>query len=231
MIYYATVVAYNTEMLRGARPAAIADFFDLERFPGRRGMRRSPIANLEFALLADGVAADDVYATLATEAGLTRAFRKLDTIKEVVVWWEAGAQPPQMLADGEVLMSTAYNGRVFNAQVIEQQPIEVLWDGQVLDSATFGIVAGTEHFDAALDLVRFASRPRVQAAISEYISYGPARRSAAQFVSTHRETGIDMRPHLPNSPQNMTGALHNNWQWWSDHADEMNERFSAWLVR
>ena len=56
-------------------------------------------------------------------------------------------------------MSTAYNGRVFNAQVIEQQPIEVLWDGQVLDSATFGIVAGTEHFGAALDLVRFASRP------------------------------------------------------------------------
>ncbi len=36
--------------------------------------------------------------------GVDRAFAKLDTIKDSVVWWEAGAQPPQLLADGEVVM-------------------------------------------------------------------------------------------------------------------------------
>ena len=230
-LYYSTVVAYNTEVLSGERPRVIADFFDLDRFPGRRGMRRSPLVNLEFALLADGVPVAEVYATLATPEGVTRAFRKLDTIKDAIVWWEAGAQPPQMLADREVAMSTAYNGRIFNAQVLENQPLEILWDGQVLDSGLLGIVAGTARLDAALELVRFASRPEVEAAISQYISYGPVRRSAAQFVSTHRETGVDMRPHLPTSPENVEGALHNDWEWWSDHADDMNERFTAWLAR
>ena len=121
-IFYSTVYAYNEKHIKGKKPAAIADFFDLENFPGRRGMRRSPLVNLEFALMADGVPIDSVYATLDTPAGVDRAFRKLGTIKEHIVWWETGAQPPQMLADGEVAMSTAYNGRIFNAQVLETSP-------------------------------------------------------------------------------------------------------------
>ena len=107
LLFYSTVYAYNSELIRGAAPQTIDDFFDLERFPGRRGMRRSPAVNLEFALLADGVPVQEVYAVLDTAEGLDRAFRKLGTIEDRVVWWETGAQPPQMLADGEVLMTTA----------------------------------------------------------------------------------------------------------------------------
>ncbi len=110
LLFYSTVYAYNPAHLPGPKPTTIQDFFDLERFPGRRGMRRSPLVNLEFALMADGVPVEQVYATLDTPAGVDWAFRKLDTIKDRIVWWEAGAQPPQMLADGEVVMSTAYNG-------------------------------------------------------------------------------------------------------------------------
>jgi putative spermidine/putrescine transport system substrate-binding protein len=122
-------VCLNPAHLAGPKPTTVGDFFDLEKFPGRRGMRRSPLVNLEFALMADGVPLDKVYATLATPEGVERAFRKLDTIKDHIVWWEVGAQPPQMLADGEVVMSTAYNGRIFNAQVLEKQPFVIVWDG------------------------------------------------------------------------------------------------------
>ncbi|MYF77080.1 MAG: ABC transporter substrate-binding protein, partial [Acidobacteria bacterium] len=115
--FYSTIYAYHPDRFPDEKPSTIADFFDLERFPGRRGMRRSPLVNLEFALLADGVPPAEVYAVLDTPEGMRRAFRKLDTIRDHVVWWEAGAQPPQMLADAEVVMSTAYNGRIFNAQV------------------------------------------------------------------------------------------------------------------
>ena len=136
--FYSTIFAYNRENFSGGEPATIEDFFDMKKFPGRRGMRRTPQVNLEFALMADGVPLDQVYATLSTEEGVDRAFRKLDTIKEHIVWWTAGAQPPQMLADGEVVMSTAYNGRIFNAQVLENQPFTVVWDGQVLDKGATG---------------------------------------------------------------------------------------------
>ncbi len=232
MLFYSTIYAYSTQYLKGEPPATIEDFFDLEKFPGRRGMRRSPLANLEFALLADGVPLEQVYDVLDTDAGVERAFHKLDSIKDEVVWWEAGAQPPQMLADGEVLMSTAYNGRIFNAQVLEKQPFIIVWDGQVLDlGGPLAIVAGTPRLEAALRFVRFANRPTSIANVAKYISYSPSRRSAVGLVNKHWETGIDMTPHMPTAPENLKRALQSDWRWWSDNRDEMNERFSAWLVR
>ena len=230
-LLYSTVYAYNDALITGEKPATMEDFFDLERFPGRRGMRRVPFVNLEFALIADGVPIDRVYATLDTPAGVDRAFSKLDTIKDRVVWWEAGAQPPQMLADGEVAMSTAYNGRIFNAQVLENQPFVIVWDGQVLDAGQLGIVAGTPNLETALEFVRYATTPESMAGVSRYIAYSPARQSGLALVSTHAETGVDMNPHMPTFPENTERVLRNDWLWWSDHMDEMNERFSAWLAR
>ena len=230
-IVYSTVYAYNTETFPGDKPATIADLFDIESFPGRRGMRRTAQANLEFALMADGVPISDVYATLGTEAGMARAFRKLDTIKNDIVWWETGAQPPQMLADREVVMSTAYNGRIFDAAVMERQPFVIVWDGQVLDTTGWVIVAGTRNLDAARRFLAYSSRPDRQADLSHYISYSPGRLSGAALIGTLLATGMDMRPHVPTSAQNLDRALPINSEWWSDHADEVNVRFSAWLAR
>ncbi len=230
-LFYSTVYAYNPEQIAEAPPTTMADFFDLERFPGRRGMRRVPHANLEFALIADGVPLDQVYATLDTPAGVDRAFRKLDTIKDQVVWWEAGAQPPQMLADGEVVMSTAYNGRIFNAQVLERQPFVIVWDGQLLDVGLLGIVAGTPALEAAMELLRFATTAESMAAVGHYIAYSPTRRSGLPLIGRHAEVGVDMNPHMPLYPANSRRILQNDWEWWSDHADEINERFSVWLAQ
>ena len=230
-LLYSTIYAYNDERTPGEKPTTLEDFFDLERFPGRRGMRRTPLVNLEFALMADGVPIEAVYEVLDTPEGVVRAFRKLDSIKEQVVWWEAGAQPPQMLTDGEVVMTTAYNGRIFNAQVLESQPLVIVWDGQVLDTGQLGIVAGTPNLEAALEFVRFATSSQSMAAVSGHIAYSPARQSGLPLVGTHVETGIDMNPHMPTYPGNTTRVLNNDWLWWSDQMDAMNERFSAWLAQ
>ena len=231
ILYYATIYAYNANNIPGEKPNTMQDFFDLERFPGRRGMRRTPVVNLEFALMGDGVAPDEVYALLDTEAGLERAFAKLDTIKDQVVWWEAGAQPPQMLADGEVVMSTAYNGRIFNAQVLEKQPFVIVWHSQVLDTGYLAIMEDAPNPVAAQRFVAFASRPSSMAGRARYISYSPTRRSAEPLITTHAATGVDMRPHMPKTPENSRHSLQSDWQWWSDNRDDMNERFAAWLAR
>ena len=230
-VYYSGVVAYNREGFPGAKPSKLEDFFDLERFPGRRGMRRSPVVTLEMALMADGVPPEQVFGVLDTEEGVDRAFRKLDEIKDEVVWWEAGAQPPQMLADREVALSTAYNGRIFNAQVVEGQPFEIIWDGQVLDFGQLVMVAGTPNYEAARRFLLFASRVESMAAIGRYISYSPTRRSGLDLIGTHLATGVEMRPHLPGAPENLVRALRNDPLWWADHHEEMTERFSAWLAR
>ena len=231
LIVYSTIYAYRTDRFTGDQPAAMADFFDLDRFPGRRGLRRSPYGNLEFALVADGVPVDEVYAALSAPGGIERAFRKLETIKEQVVWWEAGAQPPQLLADGEVAMTTAYNGRIFDAQVLEEQPFAIVWDGQVLDHSQLAIVAGAPNLDAALRFVAYAALPESMARMSQYISYSPVRRSAQRLVTTHLETGIDMAPHMPATPERLERSVLTDWSWWADYSDEVSERFGAWLAR
>ena len=230
-LFYSTVFAYNDKRIGEVKPATVDDFFNLDKFPGRRGMRRSPQANLEFALMADGVPLEEVYTVLDTEAGVTRAFRMLDTIKDQVVWWEAGAQPPQLLADGEVSMTTAYNGRIFNAQVTEGQSFVIVWDGQILDTAGLGIVQGTRKLESALRFIDFANSTRSMADLARYIAYSPTRHSAVPLISTHAETGVDMTPHMPTAPKSAVRALRNDWEWWSDNGEEMNERFSTWLAR
>ncbi len=230
-LYYSTVYAYNDANISGMKPSTIADFFDLEAFPGRRGMRKSPQANLEFALMADGVSRDEVYATMDTPEGLDRAYAKLETIKEEVVWWETGAQPAQMLADGEVIMSTAWNGRIFNAQVLENQPFVIVWDSQLLDVGQVGIVKGTPRLEAALEYVKYATSAEAMSRVSRRISYSPARKSGLALVTTHVQAGVEMAPHLPSTPENMATALRYDAIWWADNQDEMNERFSAWLAR
>ena len=108
-------LAYDGAKLANG-PKTIADLFDTKKFPGKRGLWKNPATNLEFALMADGVAPADVYKLLSTKEGVNRAFKKLDTIKKDIVWWEAGAQAPQLLASGEVTMTTAWNGRIFRRQ-------------------------------------------------------------------------------------------------------------------
>ena len=228
---FADVYAYNRELFPGAKPTTVRDFFDLEKFPGRRGMRRRPNSTLEFALMADGVPADGVYAVLSTPEGVDRAFRKLDSIKSQVVWWEAGAQPPQMLVDGEVVMSTAFNGRIFNAQFLENQPLTIVWDGQVQSSSYLAIVAGSPNADLARQFVAFAASTQSVANLAGYISYGIARRSAMPLVGKHFDVGVEMRPHLPTAPENMSNVVFQDFEWWADRQDDMNERFAVWLIK
>jgi putative spermidine/putrescine transport system substrate-binding protein len=224
-IVWSTVYAYDASKFPGAKPQTIADFFDVKKFPGKRGIRKNPKNNLEFALMADGVPAAKVYETLSTPEGKDRAFAKLDSIKSDAVWWEAGAQPPQLLADGEVVMTTAYNGRLFNAIVNEKKPFVIVWDGQLWDLDLWAIPKGTRNLKTALEFVAYSTDTVRNWDQSNWISYGPVRRSAQALLSP------EMAPHMPTAPANFKTALQNDYQFWADNQDELNERFNTWLAR
>lgn len=230
-IVWSTIYAYDKTKFSGAKPMSMADFFNTSKFPGKRGLRKGPKPNLEMALMADGVPASEVYKVLGTKAGVDRAFAKMDTIKDSAIWWEAGAQPPQMLADGEVVMTTAYNGRIFGAQATEKKPFEIVWDGQVWDLDLWVIPKGSKNLKDALDFVAFSTATEQNAGQAAWISYGPVRKSAAPLVGKHATAGIDMKPHMPTAPANFKNALQNDFEFWADHQDELNERFNAWLAK
>ena len=230
-IVWTTIYAYDTTKFSSNPPSTLFDFFDQTAYPGKRGLRKSPKVNLEWALMVDGVPSDKVYDVLATDGGVARAFAKLDTLKGNVVWWEAGAQPPQLLADGEVALTSAYNGRIFNAQAAEGKPFEIVWDGHVWDIDLWAIPKGAPNKAGALDFLAFSTATEQLAAQASWISYGPARQSSMPLVSTYTGTNLDMGPHMPTAPANMTTAIQNDFFFWADNQDELNEKFTAWLAR
>ncbi len=229
-IVYSTTFGYRTDKFSTA-PTTINDVFDLKKFPGKRSLEKKPIGNLEWALLADGVPVEDIYKVLDTPEGVDRAFKKLDTIKSSVIWWTKGAQPPQLLADGEVTIASAYNGRLFNAIEVEKQPIGMLWDWQVFDLDGWVVPKGAPNKAEVMKYLRYATDTQRLADQAKFISYGPARKSSAPMVGKHAELGIDMKPHMPTAPDNAKHTLLFNYEWWADNKDDMTERFQAWLAR
>ncbi len=227
---WANIYAYDTSKFPEG-PTTAADFFDLAKFPGKRALIKAAKANLEFALIADGVAPADVYATLSTPEGVDRAFAKLDTIKSEVVWWEAGAQPPQLLADGEVVMATAYNGRIFAAAIEENKPFQIVWDGQTYENEMYVVPKGAPNVEQAMDYIRYATSTEGLRGQASLISYGPPRKSANAEPIIYKDGKTEMGPHLPTAPANMANALQTSSEFWVDHDAELNERFQAWLAQ
>lgn len=224
-VAWSTLITYNKDKFKGAQPQKVADFFDLKNFPGKRGLRKSPEGALEWALIADGVPVDQVYKTLATPAGVERAFRKLDTIKSSIVWWETGAQPPQLLADGEVSMVSAYNNRIWTVIVTDKKPFDFIWDGQLKNIQGYAIVKGTKNLKEAKAFLREATHPESLAALSSQTALGPMRKSSVPMIDEK------VRPYLPTAAEHQKGALDVDPAFWADHSDDLNQKFAVWLGR
>jgi len=234
-IVFSTTFGYRTDMVPDGvePPTSACDVFDLETYPGKRALNKRPGANMEWALLCDGVAYEDVYDMLETEEGQARAFAKLDTIKEETIWWTAAAETPQLLADGEIFMGSTYNGRLFSVIEEQKQPVGMAWDWQMFDLDGWVIPAGlpADRLAAVEAYLNFATDTQRLADQAKFISYGPARASSAPLVGQHAELGIDMAPHMPTDPNNAQNTFVNNYLWWADYRDDLDAKFQAWLAQ
>jgi putative spermidine/putrescine transport system substrate-binding protein len=220
---WSTVLAYDASRLKDP-PKSWADFWDVKRFPGKRALRKNARFNLEFALMADGVKPAEVYKVLATKDGVERAFRKLADLRPHLQWWEAGAQPPQFLVAGDVVMASAYNGRIDAAQR-EGRNLAIAWAGGIYDLDYWAIPKGTPNRDLATRYIAFAVGPDRQAEFARLISYGPTAHKAL--------TKLDAKTLalLPSAPANVKDALKFDFRFWSDHGEAMEKRFNAWVTQ
>lgn len=220
-IIWAVIYAYNTETVVGGTPSTIEDFFDVTTFPGRRALRRRPQVNLEWALIADGVPRDRVYQVLATAAGQARAFAKLDTIKDQVVWYESWSQAPQLLNDGGAVLVQSANGRIYKDIEDYDRPFVIVWDGNVFDLDVWSVVRGTPNRERAFEFVAFATQTTPLSGMQD-VAYGPTRRSAAQLVDPN------VRDELPTA--HIDEGLKVDSAFWADFGEGLEEEFSRWLL-
>ncbi len=223
-IVYNFVLSYDGDRIKDG-PKSWADFWNVQKWPGKRALRKGPKTNLEIALIADGVAPKDVYQMLATEAGIERAFKKLDQIKPNLVWWEKGAQPPQLLVSGEVAMASAYNGRIDAANATDKKNLKIVWTNSLYTIDSWVIMKGSPNKAQAEQYLTFVSLPENQAKLPSKITYGVTSMAATAMIDKA------VLPNLPTAPDNIKTALYINDKYWLENLDKLNQRFNAWVAK
>ena len=224
LYYFFSGIAYNKKVFPlGNHPKTWAEFWDVKKFPGPRGMYKGAQEVLEFALMADGVSKDKLY-----PLDVDRAFKSLDKIKsEVTVWWSGGEVPGEVLAKGEVSASSAWLNRIISMEE-EGTPIAAEINQSILRVDFWSVPKGTKKIGAAMKFINFAIQPERQAALSKLMPYAPCNKKALDFM------GADLKKRLFTSPENMSKMVIFNpkgREWWGEHEKEVLEKFNQWLLK
>ena len=219
------VLAYDRSKHPQTHPSTPADYFNLEKFPGKRGMRPDPHAALILASLATGATHENVYKTLESAQGVEAAFRKLKQVETEIVWWRTGQQAVDYLATNMVTMTTAFHSWVYHARVTEGRPLGLVWTGQQAQIDVWAIPKSAGKQSLAANFIRFATDKDRLAAQSNLIPYGPARMSAFPLIKD------EMREHLPNTPEHGDTIVWIDHSWWEKNGTPLEKRFAVWVAK
>lgn len=216
--YYSFVIGYNLASFDKDGPKTWADLFDTKKFPGKRAFYKwSAPGVIEAALLADGVDADKLY-----PLDLDRAFAKLDSIKDDIIWWGGGAQSQQLLASAETPLGMFWNGRL---AALSQGGAEVgiSWDQNITASDALVIPKGAKNKDKAMKFLAFASSAQGQADFATMSGYAPTNLKSGDLMSP------ELRATLPDAQK--VSQVNANISYWAKHRDAIGKRWYAWQAQ
>jgi putative spermidine/putrescine transport system substrate-binding protein len=232
-LYYSTVMTYNPASFQGRPvPSNWAEFWDVAKFPGRRtlidtGGTGTNMGTLEIALMADGVAPDNLY-----PLDIPRAFRSLTRIRpSVVAWWRDGSDNQQLFADRVVDIGAAFNGRIGNLQK-QGMDLRIEWNQGLLLQDFWAVAAKSRNSAAAQRFIAFALRPDRQADFVRRIPYGPTNAGAFDLIEP------ELGEQLPSHPKNFSRQVVRNDVWYAqtDASGKTNlqrvlEAWTRWSIR
>ena len=204
-------------------PTNLTQLFDIENHPGPRGFFKTAEGLLELALLADGVSVEAIYELLSTKDGRQRAFAKLSSIRQEILWLKSTSQGLDLLKEGKLSIAQGYHNELFSTASNQENGIALLWDHQLMAKSYWSVVAASDHRDKALEFINFATSPGATASQASFLGYGPSRQSAQTLV---RE---DLRPYLPTDPEHLKTYFVVDYYWWDTQGRAAKKEFWDWL--
>lgn len=215
--YYSFVIGCNKDAVKEC-PKTWADLFDTAKFPGKRTFYKwSAPGVIEAALLADGVAADKLY-----PLDLDRAFKKLDTIKSDIIWWDSGAQSQQLLASAEAPFGSFWNGRL-TALAQTGVTVETSWTNNITAADSLVVPKGTKNKEAAMKFIAHATSDQAQASFATTTGYAPINLDSNELMDP------ELRKTLPDMQAET--QVNADMDYWADHRDEIGTRWYAWQAQ
>ncbi len=219
-VLMSTVLAWDRDKLPVT--PGWADFWDVAKYPGKRGLRNGVRGTLEFALMADGVAPSDVYKTLATAEGVDRAFRRLDQLKPYIVWWQTEADAARILGSGDVLMTSAPSSQIVAANRGERRNFGIQWAAGLYEVISWAILKGSPNLRQAQQFLYFAGTSAIEARM--------LRLSGDAGLAKGVNDGLppELIAMSASYPANLSVTMRTDAGFWRDNLAKLRPRFEAW---
>jgi putative spermidine/putrescine transport system substrate-binding protein len=201
-----------------------SEFWDVAKYPGKRGLHRGVRGNLEFALIADGVSPGDVYKVLATAEGVDRAFRKLDQLKPYVVWWQDGAEAARILASGDVLMTSGPSSAIATVNHKAHRNFGMQYSASLYEVLSWAILKSSPNLRQATQFLYFAGTPAIEARLVGLFGEGGLAKGANDGLPA------ELAQISPTAPTNLNAAVRMDPGFWHDNLAKLRQRFETWLT-
>lgn len=214
-MYYSTVMV--SAAVVDESPSTWEDFWDLDQFSGTRALRRHPVGTLEFALLADGVAQNEVY-----PLDIPRAFSALESVRDATIFYEDSKTPVELVRTGQVGLGSAWNIRSVLPDVVSL--VDLHWQGGMVSADSWVIPRDSENQDVAMSFINFSTRAVPSANFSRFHPFGPANKDALDLLVP------DVVDTLPTAPDKLEVQFFENWAYWAEQNDALVAQFEDWLL-
>lgn len=209
-------------------PKTWADFWNVQKWPGKRGLLYRAEQTFEIALIADGVPPKDAMKVLASPGGPERALKKLAELKPYIKWWKSGDESMQNILNGDVVMTFAWNGRVAAANKANKRNLKIEFAaGHVSGSQMIAVMKGSKKVALATDFIQFISQPEPQAAFARALFYAPAN-ARAYALMTPEEKATLPSGHM-GAASLQSGKLYLDF--WLNNGDSLLQRFITFAAQ
>ena len=209
-------IAWNTKLVKaGSEPKDWPAFW---AYSGRRGLWKRPYQTMEVALMGDGVDKDKLY-----PLDIDRALKSLAKIKSNIYWWERGAQVAQILIDGEVEITAAWNGRIADPKK-SGAPVDFHLNEALLVADAFVVPKGAPNKKESMEFIAFALSAEPQSVFAQRLPYGPVNGDALKLLS--KETLAT----LPSAEENLKRSTFLDVNWWADNGERAESAFNKWIT-
>lgn len=214
--YYSFALTWDTEAFERT-PKDWRDLWNVKDFPGTRTMRKNFEGQLESALLADGVAPEDIY-----PVDVDRAIEKIKEIKEHTIYWGSGSESQQIMRDGDAVIGNLWHTRSSIVHRETQGRVDYTFNQAILLTGAWIQPKGAPAGKKAWDFAAVAQDPQSQVEVFEAIGMGPINPKAAALVPEH------LRHRDPGNPDNLKVQIAANSEWYaSDYANFYNRYLDA----
>ncbi|MCC6195831.1 MAG: ABC transporter substrate-binding protein [Burkholderiales bacterium] len=209
-------IFWNSQAIKGT-PASWADVWNVQKFPGKRGLSSLPWFSLEIALLADGVDIKKLY-----PLDVDRGFKSLDRIKPHAVFLGTSALA-NAISNQEVVIGIINLARLKAVQQAVPQ-MRYTWEQALIDIQQLVVLRGAPNKANAMKAIAYSLQPAAQERVLELLGYTPSRKSVLDKIDATRARD------LPGTSATVGNSFYLNAEWWGKNGAAVGKRWQDWLA-